>query len=145
MIYESWTISKDWLAQRGIIFWLIVVVIIAILIGILIYLYYNPHYGLYPYNYFIDKCVDSQTLYKGDELKEIFPASTEFENNWQDIRKEASQVLDLENFNVWQEFISADDDFWKGWNVFTLRLYGVDIENNMKRCPRLARLLRQHT
>jgi len=145
MIDSLYTRGKDWLANRGVIFWLISLVIVAILIGILIYLYYHPHYGLYPYNYLIDKCVDSQTLYRGNELRNMFPASVEFENNWSDIRKEAYQVLNLKNFNVWREFIAADEDFWRGWNIFTLRLYGVDIENNMERCPRLAKLLHRYT
>jgi beta-hydroxylase len=51
-------------------------------------------------------------------------------------------VLNLKNENVWKEFLNTDASFWKGWNVYTLRLYGVNIEENMKRCPITANLVK---
>lgn len=131
-------------SSSKIVFLFIIIIISVIIIILVILLYNNPHYCLYPYNYIVDKFVDSQTFYHGKELEHIFPESTDFERNWKSIRKDAEQVLHLDNQNVWREFLSADEEFWKGWNVFTLRLYGKDVQRNMEKCPNLARLLRKY-
>jgi beta-hydroxylase len=123
---------------------MIILIIIITIVIVIVFLCYNPHYGLYPYNYLVGKCINSQTFYHGEELLDIFPQSVEFEAKWMSIRAEAQQVLHLSNENVWREFISAGEEFWKGWNVFTLRLYGIDVEENMARCPILARLLKRY-
>lgn len=129
--------------MNGRVLALLILVIIVILIIVLL-LYRNPHYSLYPYNYLVSNCTESQTFYHDNDLRCMFPQSVEFEAQWTEIRNEAISVLRLPNYNVWREFLTTDDEFWRGWNVFTMRLYGVDIEENMKRCPTVAKLLKAY-
>ncbi len=122
---------------------LIVIIVIIIIIVIVICLSHHPHYALYPYNYAVAKWLENKTFYSKREKIDIFPDCQFFEQNWLGLREEAVQVLDLANDNVWKEFYAADDKFWQGWNIYTLRLYGINVEENMKRCPLTSQLIRQ--
>jgi aspartate beta-hydroxylase len=77
-------------------------------------------------------------------VEHYFPRAGAFQERWQDIRKEA-QAIRLENVPRFheimesQEEISANDG--RDWRMFIMRAYGVDIEQNIERCPTIASLL----
>ncbi len=73
-----------------------------------------------------------------------FPWSREIEANWQDIREELDQVMQhqeqLPNFqdiSPDQKNIANDDK----WKTFFFFAYGLRSEDNLRRCPKTARLL----
>ena len=75
---------------------------------------------------------------------ENFPWSREVEENWRDIREELDQVMqhreDLPNFqdiSPDQKDIANDDK----WKTFFFFAYGLRSEDNLRRCPKTARLL----
>ncbi len=76
-----------------------------------------------------------------------FPGSASFVASWRQIRQEALALAQhmpgiprLHEMMQEQADISASDDI--DWRVFVLKVYGVDLEPNMARCPALASLLR---
>lgn len=126
---------------------LIIVILLFLLLLIVIYFLRNPTLLLIPYNEFIENIYEKKVFYTEEEKKKIFPTSTFLENRWLDIRRECLSALD--NFNnlgnvgnVGQNFIVEDEDFWKGWKTFPLRMFGVDNEENMRKCPLLAEILK---
>jgi len=76
-----------------------------------------------------------------------FPQAQQFIDKWQDIRAEAIGLTgDLKGIPQFHELmpeqykLSAHGN--KEWRMFVVRAYGLDIEENMKRCPVLASLVR---
>jgi aspartate beta-hydroxylase len=78
-----------------------------------------------------------------------FPGGANFVASWRRIREEALALAQhmpgiprLHEMMQEQADISASDDI--DWRVFVLKVYGVELEPNMARCPALATLLRDH-
>ena len=78
-----------------------------------------------------------------------FPGASDFAENWEALRGEALQLIDtLENVPKFHELmpeqyqLSAHGE--KEWRMFILRAYGLDISENMARCPTLTRLVQSN-
>lgn len=118
---------------------LLLLMTITIVIIALLWIYYNKHAILYPGNWIIGKTLSEQdniNIYEVSDIPRLFPNHFMFKNNWREIAIEAQNILSLsKDTNVWKKYYHAHDHFWKGWNSFTLRLYGKDYTDNMKLCP----------
>jgi aspartate beta-hydroxylase len=75
-----------------------------------------------------------------------FPAAADFLAQWQEIRREALEVrrnlASVPRFHdIMQEQadISANDG--RDWRMFIMRAYGVDVPQNLARCPAIAALI----
>ena len=75
-----------------------------------------------------------------------FPAADDFVAKWQDIRDEAFAVR--RNLNKVPRFhelmkeqadISANDG--RDWRMFIMRAYGIDVPENLARCPTISGLI----
>jgi aspartate beta-hydroxylase len=76
----------------------------------------------------------------------FFPGAPEFCTRWQDIRREAiaiganlNKVPRFHDLMKEQADISANDG--RDWRMFIMRAYGVDVPENLGRCPTVAALL----
>ncbi len=79
--------------------------------------------------------------------EDYFPGAAEFTNNWQELREEALQLTnDLDRVPKFHELmpeqyqLSAHGE--KEWRMFVLRAYGLDIQENLNKCPKLRELVR---
>ena len=75
-----------------------------------------------------------------------FPNAQRFARRWQDIRREAlairlQQVPRFHEIMPEQADISAHDG--RDWRMFIMKAYGVEVEQNLKKCPTLAALVAQ--
>ena len=75
-----------------------------------------------------------------------FPGANDFTQNWEALRQEALALVDsLETVPRFHELmpeqykLSAHGE--KEWRMFVLRAYGLDIQENMNRCPTLRDLV----
>ncbi len=75
-----------------------------------------------------------------------FPAARDFVSRWRDIRDEALELRrDLAKVPRFHELmkeqadISANDG--RDWRMFIMRAYGVDVPQNIARCPTVASLI----
>jgi aspartate beta-hydroxylase len=75
-----------------------------------------------------------------------FPAARDFVSRWRDIRDEALELRrDLAKVPRFHEVmkeqadISANDG--RDWRMFIMRAYGVDVPQNLVRCPTVASLI----
>ena len=75
-----------------------------------------------------------------------FPAAKDFVSRWQTIRDEALELRrDLGRVPRFHELmkeqadISANDG--RDWRMFIMRAYGVDVPQNLARCPTVASLI----
>lgn len=80
------------------------------------------------------------------DLASRFPAAHHFVDAWEEIRDEALQVAntlrEVPRFHELmpsQADISANDE--RDWRMLVLKAYGVAIQQNMARCPKLASLV----
>ena len=81
------------------------------------------------------------------DTQQYFPRADEFTNNWQTIREEVLQLFDdieaVPRFHeLMPEQYKLSSHGEKEWRMFVLRAYSLDINENMQRCPALARLVR---
>ncbi len=79
----------------------------------------------------------------------FFPAHVAFSRRWEQIRGEAmalaegySRIPRLHELMAEQEEISDNDG--RDWRLFILQAYGVEIGDNMAKCPTLAAVVREH-
>ena len=112
---------------------------ILLLILFLIYLLQNPTLALYPYNFLLENIYQKKVFYTDQEKKEIFPSSILLEKNWQKIKQEFLN-LKIQKGNIGQKFIQESDQFWDGWDTYTLRSFSKD--QNLEKCPTLAKILK---
>jgi len=80
------------------------------------------------------------------EAEEYFPEGRDFVDNWEILRQEAlALTTDLDNVPRFHELmpeqykLSAHGE--KEWRMFVLRAYGLDIKENMSKCPKLTELV----
>lgn len=104
----------------------------------------NPTYGLIPYNKFVEYISDKKVFYSQEEKNKIFPTSLILEKHWRAIRKEALNVMGGNIQNVGRKFIIEDEDFWKGWRTYPLRMFGKDNKINIEKCPIMKQILTDH-
>ena len=78
----------------------------------------------------------------------FFPAAGRFTGAWREIRDEALAVAGMlpniprfHDIMPEQADISANDG--RDWRMFIMKAYGVRVEKNIARCPRIAALLEQ--
>jgi aspartate beta-hydroxylase len=90
-----------------------------------------------------DARIDTPPILDTDQY---FPAAKEFVAKWQDIRREALEVRrDLAKVPRFHELmkeqadISANDG--RDWRMFIMRAYGVDVPENLARCPTVKALI----
>jgi aspartate beta-hydroxylase len=83
------------------------------------------------------------------ETASYFPGAAKFVASWREIRAEALALAQnmpaiprLHDMMQEQADISASDDI--DWRVFVLKVYGVELPQNMARCPVLGHLLRDN-
>jgi len=76
-----------------------------------------------------------------------FPSLSRYAGSWRELREEAlviqkslASVPRFHEIMPQQAAISANDQ--RDWRLFVLKAYGVSFEANLRRCPRLAALLR---
>lgn len=82
-------------------------------------------------------------------MQQYFPGAGEFTDNWQALREEVLQLIDtiqeVPRFHeLMPEQYKLSSHGEKEWRMFILRAYGLDISENMRRCPTLARLVRDN-
>lgn len=82
-------------------------------------------------------------------MQQYFPGAGEFTDNWQAVREEVLQLIDtiqeVPRFHeLMPEQYKLSSHGEKEWRMFILRAYGLDISENMRRCPTLARLVRNN-
>ncbi len=84
------------------------------------------------------------------ETADYFPNAPQFTTHWQAIRAEALGLFDdlraiprFHDLMPEQYQLSAYGE--KEWRMFVLRAYGLDITENMNKCPQLAALLRANS
>ncbi len=76
-----------------------------------------------------------------------FPDAGRFSARWQDIRSDALTIRgNLDKVPRFHEIMGAQTDISAGdgrdWRMFILKAYGVEIEQNVKRCPTIASLIK---
>ena len=81
--------------------------------------------------------------------EQYFPEASNFVGKWQDIRDEAVALTgDIDQVPRFHEIMSEQYQLSahgeKEWRMFVLRAYGLDLNENMKRCPVLAELVRSN-
>ncbi|MEX2468264.1 MAG: aspartyl/asparaginyl beta-hydroxylase domain-containing protein [Pseudohongiellaceae bacterium] len=81
------------------------------------------------------------------EMADYFPQSQLFIDAWRTLRAEALAVAgDLAQVPQFHELMPEQYPLSghgnREWRMFVLRAYGLDINDNMARCPRLAELVR---
>jgi aspartyl/asparaginyl beta-hydroxylase (cupin superfamily) len=116
----------------------------------IIYIIRNPTELLIPYNFLIEKLYEKKVFYSEEEKRKIFPTSKLLEEEYTKIKAECLQVLNeisnSEIENVGKNFIvPKDENFFKNWNTYPLRMFSKDYEENMDKCPTLSRILKQDT
>lgn len=79
--------------------------------------------------------------------EDYFPGAAEFTNNWQELREEALQLTnDLDRVPKFHELMPEQYQLSshgeKEWRMFVLRAYGLDIQENLNKCPKLRELVR---
>lgn len=120
------------------------IIIFLIVLIIILYVWKNPTVTFIPYNYFISMITQKKVFYDQLEKEDIFPLSKKLEQNYLSIRQEALNVYQYIQGNVAKTLISQNDDFYKGWETFPLRMFGHDVKANLELCPMLAELLKNH-
>jgi len=122
---------------------LILLIIVFIL---LIYFLRNPTEALLPYNLLIENLYEKKVFYSESEKKQIFPTSEIFEKEWLNIRNEFINVAKekAEFGNVGKDYIIQSDEFWEGWETFSLRMFGKDNIENLNKCPTLKKILQDN-
>ena len=83
------------------------------------------------------------------DMQTYFPRALEFQNNWKNIREEALAIAgNLEGVPRFHELMPEQYKLSshgnRDWRMFILRAYGLDITENMHKCPWLAQLLRDN-
>lgn len=83
------------------------------------------------------------------DMATYFPDAGAFIGNWESLRCEALQLIDtiqtVPKFHeLMPEQYKLSSHGEKEWRMFVVRAYGLDIAENMKRCPQLAALLRNN-
>lgn len=80
------------------------------------------------------------------DVEDYFPGAQAFADNWQTLREEALALTsELDNVPRFHELmpeqykLSAHGE--KEWRMFVLRAYGLDIKENMNKCPKLTELV----
>jgi len=110
---------------------------------LLIYIFKNPTELLIFYNVLIDWITEKKVFYGNEEKMKIFPTSKILEEKWIQIQNECINVIKGKNLdNIGKKFIVADNDFFKGWKTFELRMFSKDYEENMNSCPTLKKILK---
>jgi aspartate beta-hydroxylase len=79
----------------------------------------------------------------------FFPAHAAFSRAWEKIRTEAMAVAEgysnIPRFHeIMAEQAPLSDNDGRDWRLFILKAYGIEIADNMARCPTLAALVREH-
>ena len=78
-----------------------------------------------------------------------FPAHAAFCGSWAEIRREAMTVAEgysrIPRFHeIMSEQAPISDNDGRDWRLFILKAYGIEIPDNMAKCPTLAALVREH-
>lgn len=80
------------------------------------------------------------------DTREYFPGANAFVDNWETLREEALALTsELDNVPRFHDLmpeqykLSAHGE--KEWRMFVLRAYGLDIKENMNKCPKLMELV----
>jgi aspartate beta-hydroxylase len=78
------------------------------------------------------------------DAEHYFSRAHIFAQRWQAIRNEA-QAIRLEKVPRFHELMGAQEDIsardGRDWRMFILRAYGMDVQQNIERCPTVAALL----
>ena len=115
--------------------------LLAVLVVVLVILLVC--YPSWFYNHFIYTVSRSQPFYTDDEKRTIFPQSTLLEDSWESIRDEYLQIKINDHGNIGENILDEfDPEFFKGWSMFPLRVFGYDVTENMKQIPALSSVLR---
>ena len=93
-----------------------------------------------------DARIDTPAVLDPDHF---FPGAEDFNDHWEDIRREAlqiqknlGQVPRFHELMAEQADISANDG--RDWRMFIMKAYGVEMPHNLERCPTVATLLERH-
>ncbi len=124
------------------------ILFLLVILLLIIYIIRNPTVILIPYNYLIGICYEKKVFYTQKEKEFIFPQSIILETEYNDIQKEFLNLYskiyfsqpDKLNYNIGSQFITANSDFWEGWNTIVLKSFG-HFSKNIDRCPHLKKYL----
>ena len=97
---------------------------------------------LIPYNLLLENILEKKVFCSEEEKIQIFPTSKKLEDNYLKIRNE---IPEYRKENVGRKFINEEEEFFKDWNTFPLRMFDKDYEENMNKCPVLKEILKNDT
>jgi aspartate beta-hydroxylase len=90
-----------------------------------------------------DRRIDTPAIL---DPRTYFPGADRFTARWEDIRRDALTISgNLAKIPRFHEIMGAQADIsardGRDWRMFILKAYGVEIEQNVKRCPTIASLI----
>src|SRR6185437_11298215 len=115
---------------------------------------FGPYWGVSPLSLYDQACdvvrsiydrrIDTPAILDPDLY---FPEAARFQDRWQDIRRDAlTSRGNLDKVPRFHEIMGSQSDIsavdGRDWRMFILKAYGVEIEQNVKRCPAIASLIK---
>ena len=125
-----------------------IALLLALFLYLTIYILRNPTELLIPYNVLLENLYEKKVFYTDEEKRHIFPASKILEENYSKIKEECLNTLQntkpIHLENVGRNFIIPEnEEFFKNWKTFPLRMFSKDYEENMDKCPTLKNILKK--
>lgn len=123
--------------------------IVFILILLIIWIWYYPHFILFPLNFLYNFDPSPRTIFYTDsQIDEIFPVHKELESVWSEIKSEGYNLYDIlpnKSMNYLDYYnINIGHENTKNWTTIPLRLFGRDCTYYMDKCSILSLILRMH-
>ena len=127
----------------------VIVLGIFLVTTLVIWTWYHPESLLIPLNllYLTDPSPRTN-FYTDSDRNRIFPAGSELEAIWQDIRSEGYSLYDSlpdKNINYLDQYnMNLGAETKRNWTTIPLRLFGRDSPDYMSHCPKLTSFLQSH-
>lgn len=75
---------------------------------------------------------------------ENFSWAQELESNWKIYEAELKELIDKKNKNLQPYFSSVRDTGSSGWKTISLMTWGINVPDNLDRCPQLKKLIESY-
>ena len=127
----------------------VIILGLFLVITLVIWTWYHPESLLIPLNllYLTDPSPRTN-FYTDSERNHIFPAGSELEDIWEDIRSEGYSLYESlpdKNINYLDQYnMNLGAETKRNWTTIPLRLFGRDSPDYMSRCPKLTSFLQSH-
>lgn len=123
--------------------WWALLIVVILLLAVIVW--YRPQLVLEPLNALLRlDPVARPLIYGSAELQSLFPAHTELESLWREVRVEAEQLLKRRRDHYLQHLnLDIGGEDLSDWAAVPLRLWGWD-RVELADCPVLQRFLNSH-